>query len=92
MEYEGNKVIISRVRKNGAPIGFVAAVGEHRIGWSRCSKKDKWNIEKGKMIAIRRATYGFRTEVHNEIKKGFQIMHNRAIRYFGEKIETMDKK
>jgi len=57
---------------------------KYSIGWSKCCKKDKFNIERGLMIAVNRAKHGLNPEV--EIPRCVQLtieaVVERAVRYY----------
>jgi len=76
------KILVSRVRKNKIPIGVVAATNVGQIGWSRCSEKDKFDMKKGRLIAIGRANNGSNIEIHPDVLHDVELMTERAERYF----------
>jgi hypothetical protein len=81
---KGPKELIKYVRnKKGMRVGVVLAVGATAIGWSKCSKRDKWDREKGLLIARRRATGGFSSKVPNSVEKDFDWMAFWAGNHFG---------
>lgn len=57
-------MVIRYIRENktekskGNPIGIIIALDKDHIGWSLKNKKDKWNKDIGKQIAINRAKKG----------------------------------
>ena len=53
-------MLISYVRNpdNNERIGVIVAISVDNIGWSQCNKKDKFDKERGKEIALGRAMYG----------------------------------
>jgi hypothetical protein len=87
-------VLIKYVRdKSRKPIGMVVAVKQEKepftLGWSLCNKKDKWNRDIAKKIAIGRAYnishrdevftyYDVPESLHDEVHN----MNVRANRYF----------
>ena len=79
-------MLVKYVRnKSGQRIGVVVAVDKNRIGWSKCnfSKGDKFDKERGKYIALKRAEkYKFQSTLFNKHLIVFknnngQILHNR---------------
>jgi hypothetical protein len=87
-----------RDKKNN-PIGILLATQEDNgihIGWSLCSKKDKFNKEKGMTIALGRMNVYYidndmdymLTVIPNTIKKDFQYIYDRADRYFNKTAKT----
>ena len=67
--------------KGGQLIGVVVALDKWSIGWSLCSKKDKFNKQRALEIAIGRAEKSTAV-VPTSIKPVFVKMINRAMRYF----------
>lgn len=69
-------------KKNRKPIGVLAAVAPDKIGYSYCNKKDQFNREHGKMIALNRAINGFNTKVPRELEVPMMRLAIDAKRYF----------
>lgn len=86
-----DKVLVRYLRKKsscgkGQPCGVIVAIEKGKVGWSKCHKGDKFDREKGKMIAIRRAFGGLTNEnlakVPHTIRKEFFEMKERSEKYF----------
>jgi len=78
--------LIKYVRnKNGHPRGVLVAISKNCIGFSLCSKRDKFNKEAGKKIALIRAhseKAQDRMSVPASIYKEYLDMVDRSVRYF----------
>ena len=77
-------MLISYVRNpdNNERIGVIVAISVDNIGWSQCNKKDKFDKERGKEIALGRAMYG--------TKKKPALVKSTNIRFVREKIGKED--
>lgn len=70
------------------PIGVIVAIAKNKVGWSLCSSRDKFDKERGKMIAQRRAeAYGTDLDKTFEsapysIRLDIQKMCERSQKYF----------
>lgn len=60
-------MIIRYVKVKGKPIGCVIGISADKIGWSLCCKKDTFNKEMARLIAIGRAENGFQREIPRKI-------------------------
>jgi hypothetical protein len=81
------KILVEYVRFNGKKVGVVVATNKHEIGWSQCSKKDKFDKKRGLEIAIGRARIGTSTnpaKIKNKdiVTPIIDKMTDRAERYF----------
>ena len=78
------KKLIKYIRNaNNHPYGVVIALDRERIGWSRCSRKDRWQRKLGLMIAEGRATANKPcTCTFKEVNDAIIDMRLRAMKYF----------
>ena len=68
--------------------GVLVAVpvdGQVRLGWSLCHKRDKFNKEFGKKIAISRALCGKQVKMPPSLKDEMNMFVIRASRYYKDK-------
>lgn len=76
------------IETGGDPIGVIVAIDKNKVGWSLCSPRDKFNKERGKMVAQRRAeAYGTDSQKVFEnapysIILDIQKMYERSQKYF----------
>lgn len=87
--------LIQYVRKNGLPVGVVVATMDRKktlkMGWSLCCKRDRWNRNKAKLIALNRAWRGSDVKIPDSVMPTFDELHERATRYFFEKIKQLSE-
>lgn len=86
-----------RDKKNN-PIGILLATKKDNvihIGWSLCSKKDKFNKEKGMTIALGRMMFYYIPQpglipfgIPNSIQENVAYIADRANRYFNKTAKT----
>ena len=72
----------------GEPVGVIVSTERNKLGWSLCSKKDRFNKEMGKRIAINRADYygtnkaNVLEEAPNSIREELLKMYDRSNKYY----------
>jgi len=72
----------------GDPIGIIVSTARNQVGWSLCNKKDQFNKQIGKLIAINRADYygtnktNLLEEVPDSIRLDVIDMYTRSEKYF----------
>jgi len=79
---ESGKILMKYGRKYGRSYGVVVATNRDEIGWSLCQKRDYFDKEVGKEIALKRAREKSQEKVPYDIIKHVEEMRNRAERYF----------
>lgn len=77
-------MLIQYVRgKRRRPVGVVVALDKNKIGWSLCSKLDKWDKKTGIRLAIGRAFLNpITAQVPQTIQRVYFTMIDRASKYF----------
>lgn len=76
-------VLVKYVRdKHRNPRGVIVAVGNGMVGFSLANRKDKFDKELGKSIALNRAFQGFNVDIPRSIFEEFHHMMDRSERYF----------
>jgi len=76
-------MLVKYVKNNrGNLIGVVVATDKHNIGWSLCNKRDRFNKDFGRYIAIGRAEMDSTVDIPHSIINEYIEMKNRALRYF----------
>jgi len=82
-------MLIKYVRKGGnRKKGVLVAVqvdGKINFGWSLCHRRDKFNKDKGKQIAIGRAVCGKKVKIPESLKYDMDAFVARATRYYKDK-------
>jgi hypothetical protein len=65
-------------------VGCVVAVGNGEIGWSMCnfSQGDTFSKQRALDIALGRAYIGSQKEIPHTLRKDFEYMKERSVRYF----------
>ena len=72
----------------GEPIGVIISTERNKLGWSLCNKKDHFNKEMGKRIAMNRAEYygtdrnQLLADVPDSIRDEVMKMYDRSKKYF----------
>ena len=77
----GKELIQFARNEKGVPIGCFVAHGNERIGWSLCSRRDKWNRKLAIEIARGRAK-GYSNPVPVSIKNQYDKFVERCHKYY----------
>jgi hypothetical protein len=86
-----SKILVQFVHKGqkskhpGRPIGYVVAVGNGKIGWSKWDRSVPFDKEFGKNLATGRAINGTILPVPTSMKRAYDRMADRAQKAFAEK-------
>ena len=64
------------------PVGVVVATGKYNVGWSLCSKEDKWNKKVGITMAVGRAILPKIDSPAQTVSKVVNEMKAKAVEFY----------
>ena len=64
------------------PVGVVVATGKYKVGWSLCSKEDKWDKKVGMTMAVGRAVMPKTGFPAQSVRKTVDEMKAKAVEFY----------